>query len=164
MEWFWPTAIKIALEVALLYFEGLPKLMIDYHVYDLAYGSYSTLPLEKYQQQQHLGFCNWTNTFEVAFAMQCIAVQFFCGFVIHSGNTFCKQIGSKRPFQSSTVVRAIYRRLCGVATANTGRRGNPLTEFCPLLGFLMPFLREVVLPAREVRLVSFIWLFFIVCF
>ena len=77
MERFWPTAIKIALEVALLYFEGLPKLMIDYHVYDLAYGSYSTLPLEKYQQQQHLGFCNWTNTFEVAFAMQCIAVQFF---------------------------------------------------------------------------------------
>ena len=82
------TAIKIALEVALLYFEDLPKLMIDYHVYDLAHGSYSTLPLEKYQQQQHLGFCNWTNTFEVAFAMQCISeniMLFYLGKILNRG-------------------------------------------------------------------------------
>ena len=43
---------------------------------------------------------------------------FFCGSVIHIKNTFCKKIGSKRPFQPSAVVRAIYTRLYGVATAN----------------------------------------------
>ena len=44
--------------------------------------------------------------------------KFFCGFGIHIKNTFCKKIGSKRPFQPSAVVRAIYTRLYGVATAN----------------------------------------------
>ena len=44
--------------------------------------------------------------------------NFFCGSVIHIKNTFCKKIGSKRPFQPSAVVRAIYTRLYGVATAN----------------------------------------------
>ena len=33
-------------------------------------------------------------------------------------NTFCKKNRSKRPFEPSAVVRAIYRRLYGVATAN----------------------------------------------
>ena len=33
--------------------------------------------------------------------------NFFCGSVIHIKNTFCKKIGSKRPFQPSAVVRAI---------------------------------------------------------
>ena len=32
----------------------------------------------------------------------------FCGLVIHIKNTFCKKIGSKRSFQPSAVVRAIY--------------------------------------------------------
>ena len=44
--------------------------------------------------------------------------NFFCGSGIHIKNTFCKKIESKRPFQPSAVVRAIYRRLYGVATAN----------------------------------------------
>ena len=44
--------------------------------------------------------------------------NFFCGSRIHIKNTFCKKIGSKRPFQPSAVVRAIYTRLYGVATAN----------------------------------------------
>ena len=43
---------------------------------------------------------------------------FFCGSVIHIKNTFCKKNRSKRPFEPSAVVRAIYRRLYGVATAN----------------------------------------------
>ena len=34
--------------------------------------------------------------------------NFFCGLVIHIKNTFCKKIGSKRSFQPSAVVRAIY--------------------------------------------------------
>ena len=44
--------------------------------------------------------------------------KFFGGFGIHIRNTFCKKIGSKRPFEPSAMVRAIYRRLYGVATAN----------------------------------------------
>ena len=44
--------------------------------------------------------------------------NFFCGSRIHIKNTFCKKNGSKRPFQPSAVVRAIYTRLYGVATAN----------------------------------------------
>ena len=44
--------------------------------------------------------------------------NFFCGSWMHIKNTFCKKIGSKRPFQPSAVVRTIYRRLYGVATAN----------------------------------------------
>ena len=44
--------------------------------------------------------------------------QFFCGLLTYIKNTFCKKIGSKRPFQPSAVVRAIYTRLYGVATAN----------------------------------------------
>ena len=42
----------------------------------------------------------------------------FCDLVTHIKNTFCKKIGSKRPFQPSVVVRAIYISLFGVATAN----------------------------------------------
>ena len=34
--------------------------------------------------------------------------RIFCGLVIHIKNTFCKKIGSKRSFQPSAVVRAIY--------------------------------------------------------
>ena len=37
-----------------------------------------------------------------------ILPTFFCGLVIHIKNTFCKKIGSKRSFQPSAVVRAIY--------------------------------------------------------
>ena len=44
--------------------------------------------------------------------------HFFCGFGIHIKNTFCKKIGSKRPLEPTAVVRAIYTRLYGVATAN----------------------------------------------
>ena len=44
--------------------------------------------------------------------------KFFSGSGIHIKNTFCKKIGSKRPFQPSAVVRTIYRCLYGVATAN----------------------------------------------
>ena len=44
--------------------------------------------------------------------------NFFCGLPIHTKNTFCKKIGSKRSFQPSAVVGAIYRGLYGVATAN----------------------------------------------
>ena len=44
--------------------------------------------------------------------------NFFSGSGIHIKNTFCKKIGSKRPFQPSAVVRTIYRCLYGVATAN----------------------------------------------
>ena len=44
--------------------------------------------------------------------------NFFGGLVIHIKNTFWKKIGSKRPFRPSAVVRTIYRRLYGVATAN----------------------------------------------
>ena len=47
-----------------------------------------------------------------------ICPNFFCGLPIHIENTFCKKIGSKRSFQPSAVVRAIYRGLYGVATAN----------------------------------------------
>ena len=43
---------------------------------------------------------------------------FFCGSVIHIKNTFCKKNRSKHPFEPSVVVRAIYRRLYGGATAN----------------------------------------------
>ena len=43
---------------------------------------------------------------------------FFCGFGIHIKNTFCKKIGSKRSFQPSAVVRAIYTPLYGVTAAN----------------------------------------------
>ena len=42
----------------------------------------------------------------------------FYGFLIHTKNTFCKKIGSKRSFQPSAVVGAIYRGLYEVATAN----------------------------------------------
>ena len=44
--------------------------------------------------------------------------KFFCSSWMHIKNTFCKKIGSKRPFQPSVVVRAIYISLFGVATAN----------------------------------------------
>ena len=36
--------------------------------------------------------------------------NFFCGSWMHIKNTFCKKIGSKRPFQPSAVVKTIYRR------------------------------------------------------
>ena len=42
----------------------------------------------------------------------------FCGLVIHIKNTFCKKIGSKRSFQPSAVVRAIYPSLYRVPAAN----------------------------------------------
>ena len=41
-----------------------------------------------------------------------------CALVLYIENTFCKKNGSKRPFQLSAVVRAIYRRLYGVPAAN----------------------------------------------
>ena len=47
-----------------------------------------------------------------------ILPTFFCGLLIHIKNTFCKKNGSKRPFQPSAVVRAIYTRLYGVPAAN----------------------------------------------
>ena len=39
-----------------------------------------------------------------------VQLEFYknCGSRIHIKNTFCKKIGSKRPFQPSAVVRAIY--------------------------------------------------------
>ena len=46
------------------------------------------------------------------------SANFFCSSVKPIENKFCKKVGSKRPFQPSAVVRAIYTRLYGVATAN----------------------------------------------
>ena len=43
---------------------------------------------------------------------------FFCGFLIHIQNTFCKKIGQKRSFRPSAVAKKIYIQLYGVATTN----------------------------------------------
>ena len=44
--------------------------------------------------------------------------NFFCSFLIHIKNTFCKKNGQKRIFQPSAVAWIIYIRLYGVATTN----------------------------------------------
>ena len=44
---------------------------------------------------------------------------------MHVQNKFCKEIGSKRPFQPSAVVRAIYRRLWGCHRQLDDQYRNP---------------------------------------
>ena len=44
--------------------------------------------------------------------------HFFCGFLRHIKNTFCKKIGPKQSIQPSAVANIICCRLYGVATAN----------------------------------------------